>query len=105
VTRQGDLFAVPIDITTRQIVRLGGQRQHRPATVWGLNHTATEVAELPDGRTVARGVLYHRAQWGTPHHRRQPMGDHTTWHLLAKNTVPVDSDGGNRAWSRGGNVD
>lgn len=105
VTRQGDLFAVPVDLATRQVRRLGqpvkGQR------VLGISHAATESVSVPGGDTYARGILRHSPfeSWRRPEHRRQWMGDGKTWHLLVKNTVPTDLRGANRAWSLVGNVD
>lgn len=102
-TRQGDVFAIPVTLTTRQ---LPAKRQ-RGAYVLHLSHTATEVCVADDGTTYARGILRHAPvqSWRAPEHKRQPMGDRKTWHKIVKNTVPVDGDGNSRAWSRGGNVD
>jgi hypothetical protein len=105
-TRQGDVFAAPTTLTTRQVSRLGSKRERGPR-VLGLSHRATEVVVADDGTTYARGVLHHAPweSWRSPEHKRQAIGDRRTWHVLVKNTVPVDLDGNNRAWSRGGNVD
>ncbi|SFK53582.1 hypothetical protein [Amycolatopsis sacchari] len=105
-TRQGDVFAVPTRLTTRELAKLTPKRE-RGAHVLHLSHKATEVAIADDGTTYARGVLHHAPfeSWRRPEHRRRLMGDRRTWHLLVKNTVPVDSLGRSRAWSRGGNVD
>lgn len=108
VTRQGDVFAVPTEFTTRDL------HAHAPtvkgANLLGLGHIATETITLPGGVTYARGILTHRpvTAWGTrrpAEHRRQPMGDRKTWHLIVKNTVPTDDAGESRAWSQVGNVD
>jgi hypothetical protein len=119
-TRQGDLFAVPTDLTTRQVATLGQRTKRTHVTVSAvdldgnpqqvtISHTATEVVHGSDGNTYARGVLYHApTEWGRdPEHKRQRMGDGRTWHRLVKNTVPVGlhTTRDNRAWSRGGNVD
>ncbi|MFF5985929.1 hypothetical protein [Prauserella flavalba] len=105
-TRQGDVFAVPTTLTTRQVSRLAHKRQ-RGVHVLHLSHTATEVAVTDDGTTYARGILRHAppGHGRQPEHKRQPMGDRKTWHQLVKNTVPLDARGDSRAWSRGGNVD
>jgi hypothetical protein len=102
-TRQGDVFAIPATLTTRQLPA----KRERGAYVLHLSHTATEVCVTDDGTTYARGILRHAPteMWRTPEHKRQPMGDRKTWHQLLKNTVPIDSNGNSRAWSRGGNVD
>lgn len=92
VKRQGDVFAIPMDLTTRQLTRLSASRA-KGAHVLGTNHAATEVAFV-DGQTLGRGILWHRPQetgwWGNrrrPDHVRLPLGK--AWHLLVKNTVPV----------------
>lgn len=107
VTRQGDVFAVPVTMTTRDVRALGTSR--RSATLPGVidSHTVTELVIASDGVLYARGSLRHRpAGFGRrPEHRRQKMGDGKQWHRVVKNTVPVDSSGLSRAWSQGGNVD
>lgn len=59
----------------------------------GTSHVGTEVATLPDGTQYARGVMYHDPRLLGENrdrdHRRQKMGDGTVWHLIVKNTVPV----------------
>lgn len=111
VSRQGDIFAVPSGMTTRQLRECAnGAAIVKAGRLLGTSHTATEVIETQDG-TYARGILTHRPeanQWGqarTAEHKRQPIGDRKTWHVIVKNTVPVDAAGQNRAWSRVGNVD
>lgn len=108
VTRQGDLFAVPTDLTTREVRSFGlAVKRER---VLGISHAPTEsvtVSVSGGGEVFARGILYHRPfeSWRKPEHRRQKMGDGKTWHLLVKNTVPVDGRGQNRAWSQVGSID
>lgn len=95
VTRQGDVFAIPTELSTRDL-----KQRHTP---WGkgrivkrprfglldTNHTASEVIFATGGRVYARGLLYHLPQDGrTPDHARRKMGDGKTWHLLTRNTVP-----------------
>jgi hypothetical protein len=102
-TRQGDVFAIPTTLATRQLPR----KRERGACLLNLSHTATEACVTDDGATYARGILRHApAQyWRAPEHKRQPMGDRKTWHLIVKNTVPIDANGNSRAWLRAGNVD
>lgn len=97
VTRQGDVFAVPASVTTRE---LPGPSAHA-AYVLGVSHVATEVREHL-GVTYGRGFLRHRPResWRQPEHRMQRIGDGRAWHALIRNTVP---DG--RSWSLGGRVD
>jgi len=103
VTRQGDVFAVPLDLTTRQVPG----KTERGGYLLNLGHKATEVRVADDGTTYARGILRHSpVQYGrAPEHQRRPMGDRKRWHLIVKNTVPLDARGNSRAWSRTGNVD
>ena len=59
----------------------------------GTAHTATEVVTMPDGTQYARGMFYHdpelMGESRQRDHIRQPLGDRKTWHLVARNTVPV----------------
>ena len=113
VTRQGDVFAVPSPLSTREVRRLGPSVKR--GRLVGVNHEATEVVVGPDGTTYARGILYHAPEgFGRrPEHRRQKMGDGKTWHTIERNTVPVERQGiierarlsTPRAWSRSGRVD
>jgi len=105
VTRQGDVFAVPVELGTRAVHRLGKSQRRTP--LLDLSHEATEVVTADDGTTYARGCLYHAPTgWDRqPEHRRQRVGDGRQWHQVIKNTVPVDHHGDSRAWSAAGNVD
>lgn len=94
VLRQGDVFAIPKDVRTRD---LPGPSQHQ-AIVLGVNHRATEVRVTANGDTYARGWLRH-ARVPSEHHAIR-LGDGKTWHELVKNTVEM-----HRAWTLGGNVD
>lgn len=121
VTRQGDIFAIPTEYTTRQLKAMGGVRPNgdraefnrrtyglgkTEAYILGDSHTASDVLEVPTGQgdeywTYARGTLRHRpGRWRNAEHKMQRMGDGKTWHLLVKNTVPEG-----RSWSVSGNVD
>lgn len=109
-TRQGDIFAVPSDLTTRQLRKLGATiakrttAPHAEVALVGTDHTATEVATLPDGSQFARGLLYHDVWPRERDHARRKMHDGKTWHRIARNTVPW-VNGRPRAWSIQGNVD
>jgi hypothetical protein len=106
VLRQGDVFAIPTDMTTRRLSAMGGDRE-RGAYVLGVNHTATESVTLrepgmPYGRTWARGIMRHkpRESWRRPEHRMVKLGDRVSWYELVRNTVPAG-----RSWSVSGQVD
>lgn len=102
ITRQGDIFAVPSVLITRDLRKLAdGAPIVKGAPLLSQRHTATEVINLPSGRTFARGTLTHTGGG----HQRQKMGDGKTWHLIVKNTVPTDEHGQNRAWSYIGQID
>lgn len=112
VSRQGDMFAIPMDVTRRGLQRLGaqfvrravsidvdGRREVSARSLLGTAHTASEVATLPDGAQFARGCLYHYPEivgqwWRTGDHARRRMGDGKQWHLIARNAVPVQKTGG-----------
>lgn len=100
VTRQGDIFAVPVDLPTRKVP---GETE-RGAYLLGTSHTATEVRGSGSA-TYARGILRHRPPYRWPDHRRRAMGDRKTWHRIVRNTVPLDHRGDSRAWAAAGNVD
>lgn len=108
VLRQGDVFAIATDVSTRELTLTSRPGRERGAYVLAVNHTATESAVVHLGRktvTYARGTLRHqpRTTWGTNRpadHKRIRLGDGKAWYRMVKNTVPAD-----RSWSMGGNVD
>lgn len=61
--------------------------------IYGTAHTASEVAVLPDGTTLARGSLYHEpsilGETRTADHARRRLGDGKTFHVIVRNTVPL----------------
>lgn len=107
VVRQGDMFAIPMDVSTRELTAMGATYRKRVVKVgmreprrfidamplMGTAHTATEVCTLPDGRQYVRGMLYHDpaviGETRRADHRRRKLGK--AWHLIARNTVPVNS--------------
>lgn len=128
VLRQGDVFAIRTELTTRELTNLAvpGERTRyvesgdgishrmlperyevlrRPSEhVLDTSHKVTEVIITKDGETYARGIMRHepRETWrsGRPDHKRVVLGDRRTWYRLVKNTVES-----NRAWSISGGVD
>jgi hypothetical protein len=94
VTRQGDIFAIPTELTTREAKALTpygkGSIVKKPQRgLLGTRHTASQVLFATGGRIYARGTLYHAVgTWERSDHSRRRMGDGKTWHLLVRNTVP-----------------
>lgn len=98
VTRQGDIFAIPAPtLDRRTLQKMGAAFEKRServrgrlsAQLLGTNHTATEVARLPSGLTLAKGCLYHDPSGRRRDHVRRKIGDGQGWHIILKNTVPV----------------
>lgn len=99
-TRQGDIFAVPTRLDRKTLVSKGARivkrwekdkmdRRRHGGYILNTNHAATEMAYLPGGLTLARGVLYHDPQGRDADHARKKMGDGKSWHVVVKNTVPT----------------
>ena len=108
VFRQGDIFGIPMETVDAKALKAQGARIERrkmailelepvmrevqPANlpyVLNTNHTATEVAYLPNGVTLARGTMYHDPQGRRADHARRRIGDGKSWHVVIKNTVPI----------------
>ena len=67
-----------------------GTTNEKRGNLLGTNHEATEVAYLKDGRTLARGTLWHNPDFRRPDHRRVPLAK-GRWHVIVKNTVPMSA--------------
>jgi hypothetical protein len=87
VYRQGDIFAVELASVTLRHLRKQGATVVKHGNLLGTNHEATEVAYLPDGTTLVRGVLRHNPQGRRPDHARVKVGNR--WSVVVKNTVPL----------------
>lgn len=91
VVRQGDLFAIPTSLSTKEVKSLTpygkGMIVKRPF-VLNTNHEATHVMFASRDRVYAKGCLYHNPSFRASDHRRQKLGDGKTWHILYRNTVP-----------------
>lgn len=85
VKRQGDMFAIPTNLTTEEIKRRTGKSIERMVGVFGTDHVVTESVTGKGGTTYAKGTIHHRPG-GTPDHRRVTLGNQ--WHLMVPNTVP-----------------
>ncbi|GAA1243414.1 hypothetical protein GCM10009657_19010 [Oryzihumus leptocrescens] len=90
VHRQGDIFAVAAPTLTVQSLRRAGARFARDAFLLGTNHRASEVAVLPNGVTLVRGVLTHAPSGRPPDHVERALTPRAVWHVVLKNTVPLD---------------
>lgn len=90
VFRQGDIFAIEMPLLTKRDLTAMGARHERMGDLLNTNHAASEVAYLPDGRTLARGILRHRPDGRRPDHVMCRLSK-GTWHLIVKNTVPVNA--------------
>lgn len=94
VSRQGDMFAIPTELTTKEAKKLTPYGKGRivkrpPGGLLETNHSASEVIFATEGRVYARGLLYHEPDGlREPDHARRKMGDGQTWHLLVRNMVP-----------------
>ncbi|WP_433678759.1 hypothetical protein [Nocardia sp. CA-119907] len=91
-SRQGDMFAIPIPgLTSSQLRHAHATitRRSTGAMLLGTNHTASEIATLPDGRQYARGCFYHAPTGRPADHARRPIGDRRQWHAVVPNTVPL----------------
>jgi hypothetical protein len=107
IFRQGDIFGVPTRLDRKALKALGARIERRTMAelelepvmreiraanlpyVLNTNHTATEVAYLPDGVTLARGTMYHDPNGRRADHARRRIGDGKSWHVVIKNTVPI----------------
>jgi hypothetical protein len=112
IIRQGDIFAVPTNLSTRRLknratfYEKGSMEQH---SYWGAvyqrldyprllktSHTATEVLVYRDN-VYARGVIRHKPlTGGRPQHIDMSLGN--VWHRIARNTALA-------SYSTGGRVD
>lgn len=94
VFRQGDVFAIPTELSTRELRKLCGNRGKPAPTIkagrlCGTDHTATEVMYGSRGRVYARGTMRHAAgMWRESDHAMRRIGDGKAWHLVMRNTVP-----------------
>jgi hypothetical protein len=114
VRRQGDLFAIKSAVTDEDIFAAGGRITDLPdigpttlrdrimgmenlipnredLSLYGTAHTATRIAELPNGMMLASGSLMHvpaiLGEGRRADHRPMKLDD--GWWFVTKNTVPV----------------
>lgn len=114
VLRQGDIFAIPTSLTTREL-KSRGKLLVKAHPLLTTNHVATAQISTNDGDLYARGILTHQPSFREPDHARVKLGDGKTWYRIVKNTVPTAKtrsgsalarqSGSSRAWTLGGQVD
>lgn len=86
VKRQGDMFAIPTELTTREVKIRTGARIEKRKGVLGTDHIATESIEGKGRITYARGFLHHRPEMRRSDHDSVNLGK--DWHLMVPNAVP-----------------
>lgn len=86
VKRQGDMFAIPVSLTTRE-VKARAVRVEKRVGVHRTDHVCTEVAVCKRGVTYARGTMRHQPGGRRPDHAMLSLGKE--WHLIVRNTVPA----------------
>ena len=87
VLRQGDIFFIPTDLTTRALTAMGVSRE-RGGDLFRTNHRATEVARA-DRLTFVRGIARHRPLGRRPDHKMLYLGDRKTWYLAVRNAAAI----------------
>lgn len=116
IERQGDIFAIPTTLSTRELKSRAKGEIVRNGLLLNTNHQIREHIVTTNGDIYARGTLIHApGAWRTPDHVRLTLGDGKQWFRILKNTVPLaktqsgsriaNQSGGNRAWTMGGDVD
>lgn len=101
VLRQGDMFAMPVQLTTEELVAEGAKVRiakhvdgddYRGTPLYGTAHTAERVATLPDGTMFAWGRMLHNPrvidEFREPDHRPLKL-KRDRWHLVVKNATPM----------------
>ncbi len=96
VLRQGDMFAIPTNYSTNDLLKKGAVIEEYKAnarlvpscSLYGTAHCAEKMARLPDGTQLGRGMLMHRPGIRRPDHRDLPLPS-PKWYIIVKNTVPV----------------
>lgn len=86
VLRQGDMFAIPTSLSTRDVRLRSGRPIRRMRGVFGTDHLATEQYVCKGSVTYARGWLHHRPIGRRPDHASTHLGKE--WHLIVPNSVP-----------------
>ena len=86
VTRQGDIFCIPTDLSTEQVRARTGTERLRMRGVLGTDHVVTESYVGRRGVTYARGWMHHQPEGRRPDHSKVFLGK--KWHLVVPNAVP-----------------
>lgn len=75
LSRASEVADVDVHVESLHALTKAGARYERSGELLGTNHVATEVARMPDGTTLARGVLRHVPPG---RRRRDHANEHTT---------------------------
>jgi hypothetical protein len=86
VKRQGDMFAIPTGLTTKDIKERTGAPIEKMKGVLGTDHVASESIVGKGRATYARGYLHHRPTMRRSDHQSVKLGKE--WHLMVPNAVP-----------------
>lgn len=86
VKRQGDMFAIPTELTTADVLARTGGEIVRMQGVMGTDHIATESVTGKKRVTYARGKLHHKPRGRRADHAIVHLGE--DWHLVVPNAVP-----------------
>lgn len=82
VKRQGDIFAIPVEVQTRKLTKRGSRVKF--GQLLKTNHFATEII-VTKTETYARGFLHHRPGLREADHRPIKLGK--MWHRIFRNTA------------------
>lgn len=93
VLRQGDMFAIPTEYTTKKLERKGAKIAEchgltSQSSLYGTGHYAERTAQLPDGTMFGGDYIMHSPPGRRPDHHPLPLPD-DKWYLIVKNTVPI----------------
>jgi len=93
VKRQGDMFAIPTELKTKEVRLLTGSAIRKMQGIFGTDHLVTESVVGKNRVTYGRGFIHHRPVGRRPDHRSCHLDK--VWHLMVPNAVPRRRRGAN----------
>lgn len=87
VKRQGDIFAIPTELSTADVRARTTGTCIRMQGVLGTDHVVTEQYVGKHGVTYARGWMHHKPPGRRGDHMRVHLSG-KVWHLIVPNAVP-----------------